>query len=203
MYGLNQSLFGAQDELRAHQLEIELFSLSPSNFESLEGFFTKFKSLVIIFKQCGIDKKDDQLVLSILSKLGPDYSVFVSTFHDTRLDVPKWKMPSLNTFLDSLTKEQDKLIHMGVLNSFKGKDNSLLVQGRNNFKSKENQIVKNPKLEIEDESSKPNDEDSVKKGKKKGSTYKFSYCRKGFHSQKKCFKNNMYSMSQLLDKIIL
>ena len=32
-----ESLFGVQDELRAHQLEIELFSLSLSNFESLEG----------------------------------------------------------------------------------------------------------------------------------------------------------------------
>ena len=30
-----ESLFEVQDELRAHQLEIELFSLSPSNFESL------------------------------------------------------------------------------------------------------------------------------------------------------------------------
>ena len=37
------SLFGVQDEIRAHQLEIELFSLSPNNFDSLEGFFTKFK----------------------------------------------------------------------------------------------------------------------------------------------------------------
>ena len=84
-----ESLFGVQDELRAHQLEIELFSLSPSNFESLEGFFTKFKSLVIILEQCDIDKEYDQLILSILSKLGPDYSVFVSTFHATRLVVPK------------------------------------------------------------------------------------------------------------------
>ena len=71
-----ESLFGVQDELRAHQLEIELFSLSPSNFESLEGFFTKFKSLVLMLKQCGIEKEDDQLILSILSKLVPDYSVF-------------------------------------------------------------------------------------------------------------------------------
>ena len=51
-----ESLFGVQDELREHQLEIELFSLSPSNFESLMGFFTKFKSLVLIIKKCGIDK---------------------------------------------------------------------------------------------------------------------------------------------------
>ena len=38
-----ESLFEVQDELRAHQLENELFSLSPSSFESIEGFFTKFK----------------------------------------------------------------------------------------------------------------------------------------------------------------
>ena len=63
-----------------------------------------------MLKQCGIEKEDDQLILSILSKLGPDYSFFVSIFHATRLAAPKWKMPSLNTFLDSLTKERDKLI---------------------------------------------------------------------------------------------
>ena len=38
-----ESLFGVQDQLRAHQLEIELFSMSPSNFDSVEDFFTKFK----------------------------------------------------------------------------------------------------------------------------------------------------------------
>ena len=76
--------------------------------------------------------------------MGPDYSVFMSTFHATRL-VPKWKMPYLNTFIDSLTKEQDKLIHMGVLNSSKGKDHAPLVQGSKKFKSKEKQIVKKPK----------------------------------------------------------
>ena len=45
-----ESLFGVQDELRAHRLETELFSMSPSSFHSIEGFFTKFKSLVIILK---------------------------------------------------------------------------------------------------------------------------------------------------------
>ena len=69
---------------------------------------------------------------------------------------------------------------MGVLNYSKGKDHALLVQGNKNFKSKEKQIVKKPKSQIEDESSKLTDEDSVKKGKKKGSTYKCYYCIKGF-----------------------
>ena len=31
-----ESLFGVQDEIRAHQLENELFSLSPRNFDSIE-----------------------------------------------------------------------------------------------------------------------------------------------------------------------
>ena len=47
-----ESLFGVQDEIRAHQLENELFSLSPSSFDSIEGFFKKFKSLVILLTQC-------------------------------------------------------------------------------------------------------------------------------------------------------
>ena len=84
-----ESLFRAQDQLTANQLEIELFSPSPSNFDSLKGFFTKFKSLVLMLKKCGIEKADDQLILSILSKLGPDYSFFVSNFHANRLVVPK------------------------------------------------------------------------------------------------------------------
>ena len=82
-----ESLFGVQDELRAHQLEIELFSMSPRSFDSIEGFFTKFKSLVIILKHCGIENKYDQLIISILSKLGLEYLVFVSTFHASRLVV--------------------------------------------------------------------------------------------------------------------
>ena len=114
--------------------------------------------------------------------MGPDYSVFVSTFQATRLVVPKWKMSSLNTFIYSLTKKQDKLIHMCVLNSSNEKDHALMVQGSNNVKSKDKQIVKTTKSKMEGESSKPIDEDSVKKGKKKGSTSKCYYCGKGFHS---------------------
>ena len=93
-------------------------------------------------------------------------------------------MPSLSTFFDSLTKEKDKLIHVGSLRYSKGKDHALKFQGRNNTKSKENQIMKEkkPNSDIEDESSNPTDEDSVKKGKKKGITSKFYYCIKGFNS---------------------
>ena len=40
----------------------------------------------------------------------------------------------------------------------------------------------------------------MKKVKKKGSTSKCSYCNKGFHSEKKCFKKNMDIMSHPLEK---
>ena len=42
-----ESLFGKIDELRGHQLENELISLSPVHFETIQEFFTKFKSLVL------------------------------------------------------------------------------------------------------------------------------------------------------------
>ena len=79
-------LFGKTDEMRGHQIKNELISLSPSSFESLQLCFSKFKALVLQLKQCGNEKKEEQLVLAILLKLGLDYSVFVSTFHATKLD---------------------------------------------------------------------------------------------------------------------
>ena len=42
-----EPLFGKQDKLRGHILENELVALQPSNFETLQFFFPKFKSLVI------------------------------------------------------------------------------------------------------------------------------------------------------------
>ena len=94
------------------------------------------------------------------------------------------------TFFDSLTKEKDKLIKMGALRPCKGKDHALMLQGSKNTKYKERKIVKekNPKSEIEDE-------DVMKKVKKKGSKSKCYYCRKGFHSENKFFKKNMDIMS--------
>ena len=55
---------------------------------------------------------------------------------------------------------------------------------------------KKPKSDNEDESSKPTNEGSMKKGIKS----KCSYCSKGFHLETKCFKKNMDIMSQLLEK---
>ena len=70
------NLFGKIDEMRGHQIKNDLISLSPNSFESLQLYFSKFKALILQLKQCGIEKKDDQLVLAILLKLDPNYSLF-------------------------------------------------------------------------------------------------------------------------------
>ena len=72
----------------------------------------------------------------------------MSTFHATRLAISNWKITSLSTLFDSLTKEKDKLIHMDALISSNGNDHALIFKVSNNFKSKEKQIVKEKKQKI-------------------------------------------------------
>ena len=52
-----QNLFGKTYEMRGHSLENELVSLIPTNFKSLQVYFSKFKSCVLHLKQCGIKRK--------------------------------------------------------------------------------------------------------------------------------------------------
>ena len=104
---------------------VELVSLHPSSFETIDQFFSKFKSLVLQCRQCGIEKKDEKNSLSILSKLGPEYSFYFSMFHFKWEIFPNWKLPSLDSFSKSLIKEKNKLIRMGVIQT--SKDQALLV----------------------------------------------------------------------------
>ena len=127
--------------MRGHQIDNELISLSPSSFESLQVYLSKFKSLVLQLKQCDIDKEYEQLILAILSKLGPDYSVFVSTFHATKLTVRNWNMPSLAYFMESFIQEQDKLVLMGTIKPSK---DQYLVAGDSKFDSKGKKKAKKP-----------------------------------------------------------
>ena len=102
-------------------------SLQPSNFETLNDFSTKFKHIVLLVKHCKVEKEDDQLIRTIISKIGADYSFFVSTFCARNLTTLGWKMPTLNAFIESLTSEHDKLVHMGIIRS--SHDQALHVLG--------------------------------------------------------------------------
>eukprot|EP00253_Pinus_taeda_P005570 PITA_05570 len=82
-----EDLYGKQDEMKGHMLEVELLSLDPRNYDRIQDFFTKYNDLLLRLKGCGIDKskEENRQILSIMSKLGPEYSVFLSTFHSVRL----------------------------------------------------------------------------------------------------------------------
>ena len=42
-----EDIFGKTDEMRGHQIENELISLSPSRFKSLQLYFSKFNVVVL------------------------------------------------------------------------------------------------------------------------------------------------------------
>jgi hypothetical protein len=98
--------------MRGHMLEVELNTLDPKSFDNIQYLFTKFKYLILSLEYCGIDKyKQDQVIVTILSKLGTKYVFYVSTSHSNiYLLGSKWKMPTMEQFVDSLTHEQEKLI---------------------------------------------------------------------------------------------
>ena len=87
-----------------------------------------------------------------LVNLGPDYSVFVSTFYATKLIARTWKMPSLADFMESLTQEQDKLVMMGTIKPSKYQD---LIAGDSKVDSKGKKKAKNPPEQKRDKKKSP------------------------------------------------
>ena len=179
-----EELFGKQDEMQGHILENELNSLDPRNFENIQDFFTRYKALLVQLKGCGIDKskQENQLILSILSKLGPEYAVFVSTFHTVKSATgTALKMPSQDSFIQSLMHEQDKIIKMGTLKNSKA--HALIVHAKGKA---------NPK---------PPDGSSGSKERKgtKGQSM-CNYCHRGFHPESACMKKTIDLMVQTLQQ---
>jgi hypothetical protein len=68
-------------------LDMEFLTLDPKTFDNLQDCFTNYKDLLSQLKACRVDKskEEKQMVLTILSKLGLEYLMFVSTFHLVRL----------------------------------------------------------------------------------------------------------------------
>jgi hypothetical protein len=193
-----EDLFGKQDEMRGHMLEVELNSLDLRNFDNIQDFFMKFKSLLLHLKGCGIDKstQHSQLILSILEKLGPDYVVFVSSFHTNRFTSGWPGKLTLDQFIESLMHEQYKLIKMGII---KGPNvHALVVHERNNTSNSKSKKKGKGKVHAEPKKegySKPFDDSSGSKGGKgkKGKT-KCSYCNHGYHPESTCMKKHIDQM---------
>ena len=125
-------VFGIKNELRAHELENELLTLNPNDFSCIEDFLSKFKTIRLLLEGVKVKKADSALIYCILSKLGPAYSVFVSTFHYTReafiSQGTYYKSPSFDSFCDSLIREQKKLLHLGLLNLGNSSKKALAAQ---------------------------------------------------------------------------
>lgn len=103
------TIFGLKNEIQAYHIENEALTFNPSNFSSIKYFLYKFKTLRLLFESCKEKKEDEALIYGIIPKLGPLYSIFVSTFHPTRESLiyarTKYKYPSSDSFCDSLIRE--------------------------------------------------------------------------------------------------
>ena len=126
------NVFGFQNEIRSHQLQNELLTLDPNNFSSIEYFLSKFKILRLLLEGCNVKNEFGSLIYSILAKLGPAYSVFVSTFHSIREALisqgTAYKCSSRDAFCDSLIREQEKLLQLGLINTGNSSQKVLAAQ---------------------------------------------------------------------------
>jgi hypothetical protein len=187
--------------MRGHMLEVEFLTLDPKSFDNIQYFFTKFKDLLSQLKACGVDKskEEKQMVLTILSKLGPEFFVFVSTFHSVGFTSgATWKMPSLEDFIESLTQEKTKLINMGKIKGPKA--HALTVQDISHqyHKSKDKGKRKSHANVKKEGYSKPFTDASGSKGEKGRKREKCTYCHKGFHPESACMQKNIDLMTQIL-----
>jgi hypothetical protein len=187
--------------MRGHILEVEFLTLDPKIFDNLQDFFTKYKDLMSQLKAYGVDKskEEKQMVLTILSKLGPEFSVFISTFHQVKLSSrATCKMSSLEEFIESLTQEQTKLINMGKI---KGpKVHALNVQyGSHQYQKYKDKYKRKSHANLKKEGySKPLTDASRFKGEKGRKGEQCTYCHKGFHPESACMKKIIDIMTQIL-----
>jgi hypothetical protein len=110
-------------------------------------------------------------------------------------------MPSLDTFIEALIQEQDKLIKMGVIKNSKA--HALVVHDGNSSQNQKSKVKGKTKSHAESKKegySKPfNDSSGSKSGKgKKGQ--KCTYCNRGFHPESACMKKQIDLMTQILQK---
>jgi hypothetical protein len=122
-------VFGKHNVIQAQQVENWLMNLSPNDFPCMENYLSKFKALVILCKDYKIVLEDDQCIYVILANLGSAYFVFVFTFYVIRESLGSaYKEPTLESFCDSLIRQQDKFLQLGVINTACTSNKALVVQ---------------------------------------------------------------------------
>jgi hypothetical protein len=168
--------------MRGHMLELDLLTLDPKIFDNIQDFFTKFKDLLSQLKACRVDKskEEKQMVLTILSRLGPELSIFISTFHTVRFTFEAtWKMPYLEVFIESLTQEQTKLNNMGTT-KFPRAHALTVHDGSCKYHKYKDKYKRKSHAHLKREGyTKPFTDASRSKGEKGRKGEKCTYCHKG------------------------
>jgi hypothetical protein len=114
--------------------------LSPSDFSCIEDYLSKFKTFRTLCEECKINIYEDRCIYIILSKLGSAYSLFVYTFYAIQEAAGEaYQKPSLENFFDSLIREQDKLVQLGVINTASTSNKALVVHQKDKPKSPKKQ----------------------------------------------------------------
>jgi hypothetical protein len=195
-------LYGHVDEIRGYQLDNDLTMLDPKNFDTIQDYVTKANELRAQLKDCGIDKKDAQLVYNLLGKLPSDYAAFVSSFQTHRLTVgSSFTMPTFDAFIEMLMLEQEKLVSMGILKSSKSK---ALVgtqgnQGTQGKGSTKKQKQSNSKEQQEKQKDSSDTSSSSKRNSRKERD-PCAYCKKTGHAEHHCYKKEIDELKHLLKK---
>jgi hypothetical protein len=189
--------------MRGDMMEVDLLTLDLKSFDNIQDFFTKFKDLLSQLNACGVDKSTEEkkMVLTILSKIGPEFSVFLSTFHTVRFAYgDTWKMPSLEDFIESLRQEKTKRINMSTIKGLRV--HTLTVHdGSHKYKKSKDKYKRKYHAHTKKEGyTKPCTDASGSKGEKGRKGEKCTYCHKGFHSESTCMKKQIDMMSQILQK---
>ena len=121
--------------------------LNPNDFSCIQDYLYKYKTLRLLCAEYKIKKEDKQCIYHILSKFGAAYSVFVSTFYSMKesLTATSHQEPSLESFFDSLIREQYKLIHLEIINNVDTSRKALLSQDKQKSKPPKKQSFRNNK----------------------------------------------------------
>ena len=95
-----EGLFGTMNEFREFWIEVELTSLVPDSFPSIEDFLMKFKENRTLLQGCGKAKTNIEWIYLILSKLRGNFQIFSSTFYSTKDSLGnRFTMPNFEFFL--------------------------------------------------------------------------------------------------------
>ena len=144
-----------------------------------------------------------------MSKLGPEYSIFVSAFNSVSLTIGKsYTMPSLKEFMESLTFEQDKLIGMGKtkppkVHALAVHDDSHNKNHRYDSNQKNQQQKDNGKAHSHPKKegyTKPFNDSSSSRSEKGKKGNRCTYCQRGFHPESSWMKKQIDQMAEILQK---